>query len=197
MRRTGLTLLAPCLVLPLAAVAPGKETERPFEAKVRAHALAFRDELSSRIEALLRSGKLSVPQLFDTFYIPIPDTYPQKFHTQYDRIFDETLQRVLDGFLAREPRFVYVILADVNGYVPTHNTRFAAPLTGSRDYDLKHNQAKRLFNDRPGLAASRNQGDPLLQECLHEPEGTIYDLSVPVFVRGKHWGCLRIGFTQH
>src|SRR5512133_2363826 len=179
-----------------ATVSLPAEAPKKFDAKVKASAMEFRDEITGRIEALLKSGKLSVPQLFDTFYIPIPNTYPQKFHTQYDRVFDEAFRELLDGYLAREPRFIYVILADVNGYVPTHNSKFAQPLTGNRDYDAKNKRTKQLFNDRTGLAAARSQAPSRLQEYQRDTGETIFDLSVPIFIRDRQWGCLRIGFRK-
>lgn len=185
------------LVLQAAAtVGLAAEAPKKFDAKVRASAMEFRDEVAGRIEALLKSGKLSIPQLFDTFYIPIPNTYPQKFHTQYDRVFDESFRELLDGYLAREPRFIYVILADVNGFVPTHNSKFARPLTGNRDYDAKNNRTKQLFNDRTGLAAARSKAPYLLQEYQRDTGETILDLSVPLFIRDRQWGCLRIGYKK-
>jgi hypothetical protein len=189
------TLAVLALHVSMASAAPA-ETPKKFDAKVKVSALEYRDEIAGRIEALLKSGKLSVNQLFDTFYIPIPNTYPQKFHTQYDRIFDEAFQKVLDGYLAQEPRHIYVILADANGYVPTHNSKFAQPITGARDYDAKNNRTKQLFNDRTGLAAARSKAPSLLQEYQRDTGETILDLSVPLFIRDRHWGCLRIGFRK-
>jgi hypothetical protein len=178
------------------AIGFSAEAPKKFDVRVKASAMEFRDEIAGRIEALLKSGKLSVNQLFDTFYIPIPNTYPQKFHTQYDRIFDAAFQGLLDEYLAREPRYIYVILADSNGYVPTHNSKFTQPLTGTRDYDVKNNRTKLLFNDRTGLAAARSKAPSLLQEYQRDTGETIFDLSVPLFIRDRHWGCLKIGFRK-
>lgn len=179
------------------AFSPPRSPPKTFEAKVNAAAMDFRDDITKRIEHLLDSGKLTVPKLFDTFYIPIPKTYPQKFHTQYDQVFDESLQAALDGYLARDSRFLYVILADANGYVPTHNSRFARPLTGSREYDAQNNRTKLMFNDRTGLTAARSKAPSLLQEYQRDNGETMLDLSVPVFIRNQHWGCLRIGYRKN
>ncbi len=83
-----------------------------------------RDEIVIRFELLLKNGQLSVGQLFDTFYIPIPNTYPQKFHTQYDKLFDSNIMNLLDSNLKKNSQFIYFIITDVNGYVPTHNSKY-------------------------------------------------------------------------
>lgn len=189
-------LLAALLFQAPAATVLQAVPPKSFDAWVKALAAECREEVTRRIESNLKSGKLTVAQLFDTFYIPLPNTSPQKFHTQYDRFFDETFQGLLDGYLARDPRMVYVILADANGYVPTHNSKYSQALTGNKDYDAKHNRTKLLFNDRTGLAAAKNTAPFLLQEYQRDTGETILDLSIPISIRERHWGCIRVGFRK-
>ncbi len=167
-----------------------------FDQKVKRWAESCRDEVSGQFNLLLTSGKLSVPQLFDTFYIPIPDTSPQKFHTQYDRMTDGVLRPIIDKYLALDKRIVFVVPVDVNGYLPTHNSRYSRPLTGVGDTDTKWNRAKRIFSDRTGLAAAHNKDAYLLQRYSRDTGEVMSDLSVPVVVQNRHWGAIRIGYRQ-
>ncbi len=179
----------------LAAVAAPPEA-KGFELKVKTLAMECRDDVAQGIENLIKSGKLTQAQVFDTFYVPVANSYPQKFNTQYDRRFDEVFQSLFDTYLKKNPRFVFFIIADRNGYVPTHNSVFSKPLTGSREYDAKNNRAKVMFNDRTGLAAARNTAPFLLQEYQRDTGETMFDLSVPLVVRGQHWGCVRVGYRK-
>jgi len=167
-----------------------------FDQKVRHWAESCRDEVSAQFDLLLTSSKLSMPQLFDTFYIPIPNTSPQKFHTQYDRVTDGILRPIIDKYLALDERIVFVVPVDINGYLPTHNTRYSRPLTGVGDTDTKWNRAKRLFSDRTGLAAAHNKAPYLLQRYSRDTGEVMSDLSVPVVVQNRHWGAIRIGYRQ-
>jgi len=167
-----------------------------FEKQTFDVASRCRDEIVNRFELLLKNGKLSVGQLFDTFYIPIPNTYPQKFHTQYDRLFDSNIMNLLDSNLRKNSHFIYFIITDVNGYVPTHNSKYSQPLTGNKEVDIRKNRTKIIFNDRTGLAAARNTSPYLLQEYARDTGEMIYDLSLPIVVRGQHWGCVRVGFSK-
>jgi methyl-accepting chemotaxis protein len=187
---------AVCLGLAALAAAASPAEPKGFELKVKTLATECRDEAATRIEGLIKSGKLTQAQVFDTFYIPIANTYPQKFHTQYDQNFDEAFRDLLDSYLKKNPRFVFVILSDRNGYVPTHNSIFSKPLTGSREYDAKNNRAKVMFNDRTGLAAARNTAPYLLQEYQRDTGEAMFDLSVPLVVRGQPWGCVRVGYRK-
>ncbi len=167
-----------------------------FDLQVKEWAFQCRDEMVAEMNKLLDSHRLTMDQLFDTFYIPIPGTNPQKFHTQYDRITDQTIRSIEDRYLEKDSRLLFVVAVDRNGYLPTHNTRYSRPLTKDQEFNLQYNRTKRIFDDRTGLAAARNTKPYLLQSYSRDTGETLYDLSVPIFIRGKHWGALRIGFKK-
>ncbi|MBN2428251.1 MAG: chemotaxis protein [Deltaproteobacteria bacterium] len=153
-------------------------------------------EILEQFDLLLSSGQLNVAQLFDTFYVPIPDTDPQKFHTAYDNLATGIIRPILDKYLEKDPRLIYVIAVDKNGYLPTHNTRFSQPLTGDPDHDYKWNQSKRMYTNRMGLKASRNTDPELMQVKAFKGKRIITDMSVPIVVKNRHWGAIRIGYRD-
>jgi len=167
-----------------------------FDLQVKEMASNCRDEIVKEFEKLLNSNKLNLSQLFDTFYIPIANTNPQKFNTQYDKYSDEVLRIILDKYLDMDKRLLFVVAVDVNGYLPTHNSKYSKPLTADADYNTSNNRTKRLFDDRTGLAAAKNTNPYLLQKYSRDTGEEIYDLSVPIMISGKHWGALRIGYKQ-
>jgi methyl-accepting chemotaxis protein len=173
-----------------------QESYSGFDMKVRELAFSCRDEVTAELNKLISTNKLTLAQIFDTFYIPIPNTNPQKYRTQYDKFTDETIRIVLDKYLEKDNRIKFVVAVDKNGYLPTHNTRYSRPLTGDGDYDTKHNRTKRMFNDRTGLAAARNTKPFLLQSYSRDTGETMMDLSVPIYIDGRHWGAIRIGYQQ-
>ena len=89
---------------------------------------------------------------------------------------------------------MFAVLVDKHGYLPTHNLRYSQPLTGNPAADLVNNRTKRIFNDRTGLAAARNKAPFLIQRYQRDTGEVVMDLSVPVVVRGKHFGAVRVGF---
>ncbi len=167
-----------------------------FDLRIRQTAFDCRDEVAKEFKNMLESNALSFSQLFDTFYIPIPNTHPQKFHTAYDRKTDEILRIILDKYLNFDKKLIFVVAVDRNGYVPTHNSKYSKPLTNDADYNVKHNRTKQLFNDRTGLAAAKNKDQFLLQSYSRDTGEQFYDLSVPIFIKEKHWGAIRIGYKQ-
>jgi hypothetical protein len=174
-----------------------QETLTGFDLQVKSLAENCRDEVQAELEKLVSSNRISLTQLFDTFYIPIPNTNPQKFKTQYDKFTDQVLRIIEDNYLEKDKRILFVVAVDRNGYLPTHNTRYSRPLTDDEDFNTKNNRTKRLFNDRTGLAAARNTKPYLLQKYSRDTGEQMADLSVPIFVQGKHWGALRIGYKRN
>ena len=167
-----------------------------FDKRVKQWAEQCRQEIVAQFNLLLSSGKLSIPQLFDTFYIPIPNTEPQKYRTQYDNLSDGVVQPIIDDVLERDKRLVFVVIVDRNGYLPTHNSRFSQPLTGNPEADAKSNRTKRIFNDRTGLAAARNKDPLLLQRYSRDTGEEMSDMSMPIMIQNRHWGALRVGYRQ-
>ncbi len=173
------------------------ETLTPFDKQVKKWAMECRDEVTAQFNLLLTSGKLSIPQLFDTFYIPIPDTSPQKYRTQYDLLSDGVIQPIIDKYQAYDKRVLAVYIVDRNGYVPTHNSSFSKPLTGYPYVDIKINRTKRMFNGRTGLAAARNEKQYLMQPYQTDAgNSTLTDMSVPITIQGRHWGAVRVVYKR-
>lgn len=141
-------------------------------------------------------GVMTEEQIFDTNYIPIPKTIPQKYHTMFDSFTDANLSKVQDPFL-NDKVLIYAVSQDINGYVPTHNNVY--PKSGVFEPGgIGDNPArsKRIFNDEVGLACSQNTEPYLLQVYKRGDTGeTMWDISSPIYVNGRHWGCFRVGFS--
>ena len=145
-------------------------------------------------EEAIDNGVFGVNDAFDTDYVPIPGFDPPKYHTKYDIYLDKAILALQDEFL-KDESVVFAVAVDVNGYLPTHNTTYQQAITGDKEKDLVGNRTKRIFNDPIGLAAAQNQ-EPAFQQVYHRDTGeTMWDISSPIFVKGKHWGGFRIGFS--
>ncbi len=188
--------LASLLLQSSIALSAEKEGSADFDLKVREMALACREEVIKELQTLLAAKRLTVAQLFDTFYIPIANTIPQKFTTQYDKIIDPVLKPILDKYLVKDNRLLFVVAVDKNGYLPTHNSKYSLPQTSDPDYNTKYSREKRLFNDRTGLAAAKNTQPFLLQKYSRDTGEELFDVSVPIVIDDKHWGAIRIGYTK-
>lgn len=185
---------------PAAAAAPAPEAPADGLSAQDREVLAAAEQLATEagqtIEQWIITQASTEERVFSRLYFPIPKTDPLKFSTPYDTLADHDLVGPEDKALAHSAAWQYAIVTDINGYVPAHNTRFAQPLTGVTAQDYVNNRTKRIFGDLASLSAARNEGHFLIQRVRLETGDVIYDLSVPVKVRGKHWGCARIGYRR-
>jgi methyl-accepting chemotaxis protein len=161
----------------------------------------FARRTTETIEKWLGSKEVAPERLFSFLYYPIPNTDPPKFNTDYDRLSDREgpggFVEIQEGVYNRAPSvIIYTVTVDKNGYLPTHNKRYSMPLTGNLASDLVNNRTKRIFNDKTGLAAAQNTAPFLIQNYQRDTGETMADLSVPIMVRGQHWGAIRIGYRR-
>jgi len=152
--------------------------------------------IGKEFEQAIASGEISESDLFDRNYQTIEGSHPTKYHTRYDRFADKLLPGIQEPILEQHPFIAYAIATDPKGYVPTHNNRFSQPLTGDPEKDLAGNRTKRIFDDRTGARCGSHTHKLLLQTYKRDTGEVMHDLSVPVYVNGKHWGGFRIGYKS-
>ena len=156
-------------------------------------AQAARD-MSKVLEEAVASRQISEDALFDSNYQKIANTSPQKFQTKFDTLTDKLFPRLQEPILQRCTDAVYAIGCDLKGYVPTHNTAFARPLTGDHDKDFVANRTKRIFDDPVGKQCGAHELPFLIQTYRRDTGEIMHDISAPVYVNGRHWGGFRIGY---
>ena len=171
-----------------------EHTETNFHKSFYETARRCADKVAEVFENEIRSGSLSEADLFDRDYQSVDGTNPQKYTTRYDQYTDRALPLVQETALNDNSDLVYAIVTDPNGYVPTHNNQFAHPPTGDYKTDLVKSRSKRLFNDRTGARCGCHTERMLLQTYKRDTGEIMHDLSVPIFVNGRHWGGFRVGY---
>ncbi len=134
------------------------------------------------LEKAVKAGSISQNALFSTDYKLVPNTMPQKFTTEFDRLFDTVVSPFQEAVLQKESKLAFVICVDRNGYCPSHNKR------GDR--------SKRIFNDKTGIRSAKNEEGFLLQTYMRDTGEVMNDMSHPLIINGKHWGAIRIGYSN-
>lgn len=187
-----------------AAVSLEEQTERiserlseislsPYHQKVYQLARDAAQAIGQRFAEDIEKGVITQSALFDRNYQPIPGTYPQKYSTSFDDYTDKVLPSIQEPVL-QHPGVVFAISATPEGYIGTHNLQYSQPLTGDKEKDYLNNRTKRIFNDKVGSRSGNHQKPVLLQTYIRETGEHMHDLSVPIYVNGKHWGGFRIGY---
>lgn len=155
--------------------------------------------IENAFEQAIVDGEITQTALFDRNYVPIPGTAPPQLRTAYTDLLDRILPPIQEPALAFNERVVFCAAVDVNGYLPTHNTKFSHPQSADTVWNTANCRNRRIFDDRVGLKAGCNTAPFLLQVYRRDMGGGEFtmmkDLSAPVMVQGRHWGGLRLAFT--
>ena len=155
-------------------------------------------EISALFEQAVDRGEVSLDDLFDESYQPIPGTNPQQHTARFTTFTDRVLPPIVEAALGIDERAVFCVGVDRNGYLPTHNARFSEPQGRDPQWNDAHCRNRRKFTDETGLAAARNRKPCLIQTYRRHMGGDDYmmmvDASSPITVKGRHWGGLRLGY---
>jgi methyl-accepting chemotaxis protein len=159
---------------------------------------AARDEIVAAFEHALSSGQTQLEDLFDEVYTPIAGTVPQQFMTRFTALTDSLLPPIQERVASEHADIVFCAAVDRNGYLPTHNLKFSQPQSADPDWNAAHCRNRRIFDDRVGLRAGQNTKPVLLQTYRRDMGAGRFvmmkDLSAPIFIKGRHWGGLRLAY---
>jgi len=154
--------------------------------------------IGALFERAVACGEISMADLFDENYRPVPNTDPQQHITRFVAFTDRKLPAIQEPILERDRRIAFCAAVDRNGYLPTHNKIYSKPQGPDAVWNSANCRNRRIFNDRTGLAAGRSKRSFLLQTYRRDMGGGNYvlmkDVSAPIMVHGRHWGGFRIGF---
>ena len=171
---------------------------------------------SDILDSMVDNGVFSLKEVFDREMtaVDLPPAITQKYYKagiepkdlssaqkyHYASGLDSYLENVLlpvEDELLKDPQFTYAVLSDINGYVPVHNSVYSRRLTGDFAHDRLHNRSKRIFKDEVGIkAATHTENQYLLQTYRRDTGELMWDISSPVYVKGRHWGAFRTGLSM-
>ena len=154
--------------------------------------------LSAALEKAVEQRRITLADLFDEKYQPVHGTNPAQVMTRFVALTDELFPPVQEELLAFNNKVVFCAAVDRNGYLPTHNLKFSQPQGDDPVWNAANSRNRRIFNDRTGLSAGRNERRFLLQTYRRDMGGgqrvLMKDLSAPITVQGRHWGGLRLAY---
>lgn len=161
-------------------------------------ALEVAGDIGRIFDRAVADGDLSEDVVFDEDYREIVGSDPRQFETRWTLFTDRGVQPILDRVLEFDPKVVFCALTDRNGYIGTHNSKYSARPSSDAVWNATHARNRRFFTDKVGLGAARNT-ERLWPQIYRRDMGddrfdVMMDVSSPIFVRGRHWGAVRLGY---
>jgi methyl-accepting chemotaxis protein len=155
--------------------------------------------LTKIFEDGVRGGAIGIADMFDENYVEIPGTNPLQHRTRILDWADRALPPFQEAFLLKDPRMVFCVMIDRNGYLPVHNKVYSHPQRpGDVAWNTANSRTRRIFNDPAGLAAGRNVRSYLIQSYARDMGNgktvMMREIDVPIRVQGRHWGGFRTAY---
>lgn len=195
-----LATIPPTLIAAFVVTArQGERLERITVDNARLAASTGAEMYGANLEAGIAAGLFTLGDVIDPVYEEIKGFDfggNSRFHTAYDFYTDRTASEFQNKIVESFPDTLYAVGTDLNGYLPTHNIRYAAAMTGDRQVDLNGNRNKRKFTTPMHRAAATNLAPTLVQEYTSDAGERSWDVSSPIFVNGRHYGAFRVGVSR-
>lgn len=158
----------------------------------------FATAVEEAAEAALAEGSLTLHQLFDTDYRNIANSRPQRFETTLTPWADRNWRPLLDCAVAADPRIFAAACTDMNGYLPTHMSRFSQPPTGDLAHDTANCRNGRILFDTMDRKAKKSEAPYMMAVYRQENDGQTYqvvrNVYRPLRIGGRRWGDLEIAY---
>lgn len=164
-------------------------------------AVEMSQKVAQALTEAVTKGQITSEELFDNRYVPIEGTDPQQFRTRFLGVLEKVLPPIQEPLLASDPRMIFCVAVDRNGYLGVHNAIYSQP---QRPGDVVYNAAqarnRRVFDDRAGLSAARNVRPYLIQSYPRDMGNGVVilmqEVDAPIRVFGKHWGGFRTAYRS-
>jgi len=150
------------------------DVDRAMEGFLVAIAQEFQEKLAADID----SGRVTTDDLFDEKYIDGNGGRQRNKATEY---FSRAILPRLKEWSSSNPRIIYVVVMDRNGFMPTHVNPVRAGVIMKDTVSQRGATTKKIIGQafrRPIQAGGE----------------LVVDISCPIAVMNQHWGCLRIGY---
>jgi len=152
--------------------------------------------VTAAFEQALEKGDIGEADLFDHDYKPIAGTNPQQYMARYTAFCERVLPPIQEPALTGKVMLCFAV--DENGYVPTHNLKFAQPQGPDPEWNKGNCRNKSLFNDARLIEVIRSR-KPFTLTAQRRDFGNgkfvlVKGAQVPLTVRGRFWGAILLAY---
>jgi len=175
-----------------------EEIERSYRPLIE-RAQDFAREIAVAMEGAIDRRLVSEDDLFDLSYVPVSESEPRQYLSPSLSALETVLPPLLAATLGSDPRLVFALPSDRNGYLPVHHAGWSQPQRpGDVAWNTTRARNRRIIDSRAGLSAGRSIRPFLIQLSRHDNEDgrseLLSEINAPLRVRGRHWGGVRMGY---
>ncbi len=152
-----------------------------------------RDEVQGILQKLQDSGQ----DMFDRNYRSVPGTNPEKYTTTYVDAIRSALQKLVVDYRSEFPGIAYHVPADINGFVVVHYPEFSKEPNGDYEHDLMYSRhCRHYYSTETEKRRLKSTAPFILQTYLRDNGDVLFDITMPIYINGKHWGGMCLGLQR-
>ncbi|WP_369025259.1 methyl-accepting chemotaxis protein [Qipengyuania sp. RANM35] len=171
----------------------------PNDSAMVDRAMAHCQNLARIAEEAIAKGELTMEQLFDQNYRPVPGTNPQLYRTTLSDWADRNWRPVIDAVVAEGGYIKMCSPADMRGFLPTHVSAHSRQPTGDIAHDTKYCRNGRIILEGVDLVSKASSDPYTMAVYRQEGDGKNYivvrNVYVPLFINGRRWGDSELAYT--
>nr|WP_314444952.1 methyl-accepting chemotaxis protein [uncultured Sphingomonas sp.] len=147
----------------------------------------------------IREGRITMEQVFDRQYVPIPGRNPVQYDNQFCDFADEHIRPLLDRYKLKDARILGSAITNVDGFLPTHLSERCQAPGPDPVWNDAHCRNRRIFMDEQTRAAIESDKPAMLLTYRMELGDRAYPVKnvfVPLFINGRRWGNFELAYRE-
>ncbi|WP_337997137.1 methyl-accepting chemotaxis protein [Oleispirillum naphthae] len=155
-------------------------------------------EVTQALEDGLRHGRLSLADLFDEDYQPVPGTNPTQYTNRCVAFAEQAFVPIQERHLARSERLVAVVTVDRNGYMPVNNLYCSKPQTADPVWNAANSRFRIFLKDHASARLYESREPFLFHTYIREvaPNTMVLfkGIGMPIVIDRRPWGVMRVTY---
>lgn len=171
----------------------------PQDSQMVDKAQQYAAEVVAAAEEAIKSGSLSMDQLFDRDYRLIEGTNPKQYRTSLNDWADVNWRPINDRVVGEGGAVMMCSQADMEGFLPTHITDRCRKPTGDLTHDTTYCRNGRIMLYTIDKMAKQQTDAYMMAVYRQEGDGKNYvvvrNVYVPLVINGKRWGDFELAYS--
>jgi methyl-accepting chemotaxis protein len=151
------------------------------------------------VERGVRENAITMGQVFDRQYVPVPGTNPVQYDNQFCDFADEHIRPLLDRYKLKDSRILGSAITNVDGFLPTHLSERCNTPGPDPVWNDANCRNRRIFMDEQTRAAIESDKAAMLMTYrmeLGDKSYPVKNVFVPLFINGRRWGNFELAYRE-
>lgn len=158
-------------------------------------------EITDVVESGIRRGEISMEDVFDTDYRPIPGTNPLQHNTRFCDFADRHVRPILDRVTREIEKSIGGVISNVDGYLPTHLTLRSQPQGPDPAWNNTWSRNRRQMGLDDATRRAVESEAPAMLSCYCMTLGNdgflpLKNVFVPLWFNGRRWGNYELAYVD-